>query len=824
MTPAPRASVLIVDDEESIRETFVEFLLDDGYEAQAVDSATAALELIDDHLDVVVIDIILPRMTGIELLHELQRRAPTVKVVLITGEPNLETATEAVRAHAFDYLSKPVTQQALSKVVANAARTRRLERDNERYRLRLEELVALRTRQLESYSERLRLVAEQTSQLTACSTVEELAIELLELIGSSTGSDGSCYLRRGDQLELIHSINPARRPPDVPLPPPPRSVIATVFERKSAFFVEDIDTDRTLETSGWSGYRDGSLMALPLPLPDGELRGVVTLHNKKNPPFDESDLELGRLIVSHGIEALRSLDLVERLRESESRYRQLADQSLAGIFIEQDGAIVFQNPKCLEMISDCRDTSFLELVAPEDRPLVASALNAVDPPDEPRASLEAQLLDAAEVERWIELLLCSPVEHRGRPASMGYVIDITRRKQAEHDHANVEEQLRQAQKMEAIGRLAGGVAHDFNNKLTGILGYTSLILGELADDDPIIEDLTQIQIAAEHASSLTQQLLAFSRKQPAAPRVVDPGDLVFSSLTMLERMLGEDIELLTDLETSPWNIRIDPAQLDQILFNLATNARDAMPEGGTLKLTTRNVSYELPPLTTDAPRAPVQCLELEISDSGHGIDQQLLPRIFEPFFTTKSKGKGTGLGLATVYGIVQQNHGHIDVRSHPDHGTTFTLWLPRAADEATSTPPPTSAEPLLSGTETILLVEDEDLVRELAHKLLVGRGYQVLPAANAADALAISERHHQPIHLLLTDIVMPQINGIELWNRLRKQRPETTPIFMSGYSQDILAQYSPLCDNITRLDKPFTAQTLALTVRRALDHPSTNNT
>jgi len=381
---------------------------------------------------------------------------------------------------------------------------------------------------------------------------------------------------------------------------------------------------------------------------------------------------------------------------------------------------------------------------------------------------------------------------------------------------NTEAQLLHAQKMEAIGLLAGSVAHDFNNLLSVIMSYSAMLLTDLKPLDPMRGDLQEIHSASLRAADLTQQLLAFSRQQVLEPTLVGLDTIVSGMDKMLRRLLSEDIELLIRLRPETWQVLVDPGKIEQVIMNLAINARDAMPNGGKLILETGNVELEANYALEHFGVMPGSYAMLAVSDTGVGMDRTTQSRIFEPFFTTKDKGKGTGLGLSTVFGIVQQSGGTIWVYSEPDKGTTFKIYLPRArSSQRASAPPP--LPDVVRGTETILLAEDEDQVRCAARDILERFGYHVLEARNAGEALLICEKHRGEIQLLLTDVVMPQMSGRELVLRLTSVRPEMHVLFMSGYTEKAGLHHGILESGIAYLQKPFTPETLSRRVRQVLD-------
>ena len=391
------------------------------------------------------------------------------------------------------------------------------------------------------------------------------------------------------------------------------------------------------------------------------------------------------------------------------------------------------------------------------------------------------------------------------------------RKRAEEALRQSEERLRQAQKMEAVGRLAGGVAHDFNNLLTVITSYSDLLLEDLGSDDPKRDDVVQIRKAAEGAAALTRQLLAFSRQQVLEPKVLDLKATIASTEKLLKRLIGEDVHLITALAPDLGAVKADPGQLEQIIINLAVNARDAMPTGGRLTIEAANVEMDEAYVRGHAPASPGRYVLLALSDTGIGMDEQTKARIFEPFFTTKEPGKGTGLGLATVYGIVKQSGGFIWVYSEPGHGTSFKVYLPRVDEPAEPVATPTTMAEPGRGTETVLVVEDAASVRMVTRQVLERYGYAVLEAPNGETALRLAAKHHGPIHLLLTDVVMPGLSGRQLAEQLVHLRPDMKVLYASGYADHAIVHHGILESGISYLQKPFTPETLGRRVRQVLD-------
>ena len=408
----------------------------------------------------------------------------------------------------------------------------------------------------------------------------------------------------------------------------------------------------------------------------------------------------------------------------------------------------------------------------------------------------------------------------GHPVRMiGTVSDITERKKVEEEREKLGAQLLQAQKLESVGRLAGGVAHDFNNMLGVIIGNADLAIQHMDPSHPVHADLMEIKNAAKRSADLTRQLLAFARRQTAAPVVLDLNDTVTGMLKMLRRLIGEDIDLAWMPGANLWPVKIDPAQIDQILANLCVNSRDAIDGVGKITIETHNIVLDQAFLADDPEFKPGNFVMLAVSDNGCGLDDLTRENMFEPFFTTKDVGEGTGLGLSTVYGIVKQNNGFIKVTSEPGKGAAFKIYFPQTGDAG----PVDGAEIeilIARGTETVLLVEDEGAILRMGKAMLERFGYTVLSAHRPLEAIEIVEQHKGLIHLLVTDVVMPDMNGKELKSQIEKHQPRIKVLFMSGYTADVIMHRGILQKNVNFLQKPFTVDKLVNKVREVLDKPN----
>jgi PAS domain S-box-containing protein len=505
----------------------------------------------------------------------------------------------------------------------------------------------------------------------------------------------------------------------------------------------------------------------------------------------------------------------EQRRLAEDRFRQLAE-AIQQVFWMTDaqGALLYVSPAFETIFGrSCESLAatpgvWMDAVHPDDRERVEQAAYARLRRRDYDEVYRIVRPDGAV--RWIRDRAFHVYDEAGELYRLvGTTADITEQRQ-------LEEQLQQAQKMEIVGRLAGGVAHDFNNLLTVINGMADLVLAGLAEDDPARPDLLQIRLAGDRAAALTGRLLAVSRRQILKPEIVDLGAIVGGLRDMIQRLIGEDVTLILELAPDLASVKADPGQIEQVVLNLIVNARDAMPDGGVLTIETRTVHLDALYAAEHPGTRPGPHVMLAVRDTGIGMDESIRRRIFEPFFTTKAQGKGTGLGLSMVYGIVKQSGGSIWFHSEPGHGSRFTIYLPYVAGAPAARPARVPA-PLPRGQETVLVVEDEPALRELAARVLTGAGYTVLQAANGADALALLSQHAEAVHLVFTDVVMPGMNGRELAARLATLRPGIRVLYTSGYTEDAILRHGVLDDPRRFLSKPYTPAALRRRIREALD-------
>jgi two-component system, cell cycle sensor histidine kinase and response regulator CckA len=534
-------------------------------------------------------------------------------------------------------------------------------------------------------------------------------------------------------------------------------------------------------------------------------------------------------IVIKGRQLLHSIvqDVTDRvqarsaLERSEERFRSIVEGAPDPIFIQSDGRFAYLNPAAVRLLGAASPealigTPVLDRVHPDFHQAVRQRLHQLNEKRQPvNRTLAQQFVRLDGFPVWVETV-GQPIVYDGKEGALVFVRDISERKDAEDRQEKLQAQLLQAQKMEAVGRLAGGVAHDFNNMLSVILGYSEMALDQLNCQAPFHGEFSEIHKAAERSAAITRQLLAFARQQTIAPVALDLNDTVAGMLNMLRRLIGEDIDLVWKPGAALRPVKMDPGQIDQILANLVVNARDAIAGVGKITIETENVFFDAAYCAEHTGFTLGRFVMLAVSDDGCGMARHTMENLFEPFFTTKEKGKGTGLGLATVYGIVKQNNGFINVYSEPGEGTSIKVYLPWHEKPAAEDAPQRKQEPAFGRDRTVMVVEDEPAIRRLAEKMLESLGLTVIGAGSPRQAIDTAERHNGRIDLLLTDVVMPEMNGRDLAAEIRSLYPELKVLFMSGYTANVIAHHGVLDEGVTFIQKPFSRQGLTDGIRRAL--------
>jgi two-component system, cell cycle sensor histidine kinase and response regulator CckA len=818
--------ILIVDDNPTNLKLARVVLAGEGYDVRVAVDAEEALAMLDGFRPrLILMDLQLPGMDGLTLTRRLKGDPATsgVAILALTAYAMKGDEEKARRAGCDGYITKPIDTRTLPAVIAGVLAGRGDRASGEAGEAELAALHRQRVQaQLERQSLQNRALPRQAGiQATALALMRSLSevlgqpanvpevigdvlVQCLDAAGLSTGL---LYLVEAEsryRLQAHSGIAAAMRQDAEACFGHPEIIHAIVASGRPAALTAAAVPDVPGVGAGAAASfltRLGRPSAMVVPfVVMGETFGVLVLASDHQDLADNSWLGFaGSLAVQFGQTVALGQSL-NRLAASEERYRALMEQAHDAILVlDLDQHIQEANRAALDLLGrprqDIVGRSYDDFVAPEE--LEESRRSRASVAVEGKVRVPLRHLVRADGSRVAVETSVSLVRIGDESTILAILRDITERQR-------LETQFQQAQKMESVGRLAGGVAHDFNNLLTLILGYGNMVLQALADRPAVSRQVEAIVRAGESAAGLTRQLLAFSRHQVLVPTVIDVNALIRQLEQMLRRLIGEDIELVTDLEPRLGRIRADAGQIEQVLMNLAVNARDAMPGGGRLNLSTRNH-----PAVAEAAATHVV---LKVADTGCGIDAAVMAHLFEPFFTTKEAGKGTGLGLATVYGIVHQSGGQLEVESVAGEGASFAIYLPRTDEPATPASAATAAAG--RGNETILVVEDEASIRVLAREILEGQGYAVLEAAGADEALRRAAEHTGPIHLLLTDVVMPCKGGVELAQDLLARRPGLRVVYMSGYADRAVPADAP---GVAFVQKPFDSSLLARRVRATLD-------
>ena len=931
-----RRRLLIVDDDVDFAESLADILEPRGYELVLAHTADGALQAIDEFdAEVALLDIRLDRSNGIELIPRLKAVRPNILCLAMTAYAAIENAIEALKNGAYDYLRKPLDAHDLLATLDRSFEKLRLEGE----KARAEQDLRVRNQQLEDLNERLKQLVASTKSLAVCSQRRELGQQLLEEFARNVEAEGgSFYLRDHDSLILMHSLDPEHAPENLFLPLRGGSPFDLAIRRRAPILIENLGEQADLSSSGWQGYKDGSLLIFPLADASGEIVALISLHNKARPPFTSQDKELGTLLASYGLETLRVTRTVEALSQSEEKYRSILESIDEGYFeLNLDGRLTFFN-ESFARITGCSEDELMALNAPGAPPCpfadqVRGLLEAVRNHQGAGKMLEWQLTRKDGQTKFLELSATFLTDADGQRAGYRSVVrDISERRQAELarqrlaaaiDHsadsiiiANqdgtieyvnpafekttgyrceevtgqdfrllqkdkgpkpdpdgmaealargktwngrllnrkkdgtcyesettispirdnrgeisgfvsinkdmtneviLEEQLRQAQKMEAIGTLAGGIAHDFNNILQAVVGYSELLLLNSDKQDPYFNGLHEIKRAAKRGAELTRQLLTFSRKIASEKMAYDLNRGIHEARDLLTRIIPKMIEIHLQPAAELDLVHADPGQIQQVLINLAVNAKDAMPDGGRLTITTENVTLDPEYCDLHLLSRPGRYVLLSVADTGHGMDSDTLSHIFEPFFTTKPPGSGTGLGLSMVYGIVKNHDGYIECISSPGQGATFKVLLPAIGEGAGTLASIEEKGLPRGGREAILVVDDEEAVRNYAVKMLSNFGYVVLSAQDGVEALTLYRQKADTIDLVLLDLIMPNMSGKRCLEEILRINPQARVLICTGYTHD--ASSADILQMGARgfIHKPFVMGELLRAIRAVMD-------
>jgi PAS domain S-box-containing protein len=796
----PKAKVLIVEDEQIVASDIKRLLQNTGYDVIGIASTgeKAVRQATAGQPDLVLMDVKLKgQMDGIAAAAQIREQID-LPIIFLTAFSDEVTLQRAEVVSPYGYLLKPLNERELHAAIQMALHRHRAEME---IRQRNRELTLLN--------------GVMSASIASSEPEQFLQITCRELAQAFDLSRTMALLLNADKSEATVVVDV--KAPNLPelvnrsLPIRPDSPLQTMLREKVPLAIPDVAGESTLARVYplLPELDPASLLLLPL-IVEGDVMGLLAIGGHQGQHFSPSQIELGQRVAEQVGATLSRLELQRQRDQLSAVIEQMAESV---VISDKQGQIIYVNPAFEQL------TGYSRAEAVGCNPRI---LKSGRQPD----GLYQELWQTISTGRiwygqfvnkkkdgsfFTEEATITPIRDK-----QGQVVNYVAVKRDVTRELQLEEQYHQSQKMEAIGLLAGGIAHDFNNLLTAINGFAELMQLKLAPDSPGQELAGKILRAGHRAADLVRQLLAFSRRQIVEPRVVDLNALVGDVEKILGRLIGEHIRFETILAADLGLIQADPNQLEQIILNLVVNARDAMPDGGHLTIETANVVLDADDMAKHFELEPGEYVMLTVSDTGCGMSDDVKARIFEPFFTTKEMGKGTGLGLATVFGIVKQNKGYIWVYSEARQGTSFKIYLPRVAQASLRPSHPHRPEPLPRGSETILLVEDEQTVRELAAEMLRGQGYQVLEAKDGFEALGLADELNGDLNLLVTDVIMPKMNGRELADKIAETQPNLKILFVSGYTDEMIARHGVLEAGVEFIQKPFTSASLANKVHQLL--------
>lgn len=817
--------ILVIDDEKAIRDSFSAHLEDCGYDLLAAENGREGLKIYqNEQPDLVIVDLRMPEVDGIEVLETIRRQSPLTPIIVASGTGMISDAVEALHCGAWDYLLKPIQDLSMLTYAVEAALEKaRLKKENQAYRLHLEQLVEERTAELErantdlsQINARLRHIVDTTRSLSFCSDVVEFGNKLLEAFGEHVlASGGSIYLKEENGLRLIHTLDPGHAAEFLSFPLPEKSLFQQAIAGNQPILKNDIAEDETVDGSGWHGYTDGSALLFPLPDEFGGVAGIMALHSKNPPPFLEQDREIGTILASYSCEALRAVRATEEIRGSASRFRKILDTIPTGIIIvdAETQKMVYVNPAAAAMAGTAPGSLSGKICREILCPLSEGSCPMTSAKEMDRSERFLLAVDGRQVP---VLKTVSRTTLEGRECFIESLIDLSDQIRAEEEKKKLERQLRQAQKMEALGTLAGGIAHDFNNILSAVLGYSELGMQDVDDTaHPLYPKLKAIHHAGHRAKALVEQILSFSRMQEQLQAPVKISPIVKEALKLLQTSLPANIQVRSKIEADH-PVMGDPTQIHQIIMNLCTNAYHAMLEtGGVLSVSLEQVIIGEPENAGPLNLEPGSYVRLVVSDTGTGISPAILERIFEPYFTTKEKGKGTGLGLAVVHGIVKSHRGEIAVKSVVGEGTTVTVFLPVSGEDLSENGVEPASIP--RGSEHILLVDDEKDLVEIGREMLQRLGYRVTGVVGSIAALETFKTDPFRFDLVVTDYNMPGLNGDQMARQMLEIRPGAPIIVCTGFSEVFDPQRAQSIGIRRVLMKPLTMESIAHAVRGVLE-------
>ncbi len=810
-------TILVVDNDAELRDNLTDILQDEGYELLTAATCAEGLKLaIERRPQAALLDVRLPDCSGTELLTQMKQTNPDCFYIMITGYPDMDSAVAAIEKGAFKYVRKPVQPTELLKFLEEIFGIISLREKGKQAK----EALRKRNKELEGINKRLKMIVISAKRLASSSRLKgfgpllEIGPLLLKEFAKNLAAEGgSLYMCKEGSLILVYSLGPRHALPKIPFPLRKNSVFERVITTCEPIFMENINEESDITSSGWDGYKEGSLLVFPLLDENDKIFAIISLHCKTEPPFIHQDWELGLILASYSCETICASRALEALRKSEERFR-IAAESASHLIYEWDiksghlewfgkidehlGYKPDELPGTIEALKD--------MIHPDDLDQVMASTEKHIKTLEPYHEEFRVFGKDKTVHYWWNRGTVILDEEGNTSKCIGVQADVT-------EQRRLRDQLQQSQKMEAIGTLAGGIAHDFNNLLMGIQGRTSLMLMDIDSSYPNYVHFKEIENIVKGGADLTKQLLGFARKGKYEVKPTDINDLISKSSDMFARTKKE-ISVYGKYQEGVWTVKVDKGQIERVLLNLYVNAWQAMPGGGELYLRTENVTLDksyVKPFDIKLGRY----VKISISDTGIGMDEATRQRIFEPFFTTKEMSKGTGLGLASAYGIIKNHEGVINVYSEQGQGTTFNIYLP-ASDKELIEEKELPGE-LLKGAETVLFVDDEEMIREVGGALLGQLGYKVLSAGNGKEAVEVYGNNKDKIDIVILDMIMPKMGGDKAYDKLKEINPDIKVLLSSGYSVngDATKILERGCDGF--IQKPFDMKQLSKSIRKILD-------
>ncbi len=830
--------ILVIEDETSVRESLVDYLEDCNYKVLQAENGAVGLDIFrQQHPDVILTDLRMPELDGLSVLSQVRDQSPEIPLIVVSGTGDIGDSVEALRSGAWDYIIKPIDDMSIVLLAIDRVMERvRLLEENRAHQEDLEQLVHDRTEalqqvntQLSDINGRLRGIITSTGELAKCSDVSHFGTTLLdEFAGHMAATGGSLFFIEKEGLRLLRTKEPDRVPMFIPFPLRDGSILQRVIQEEKPLLVKDINRDGQLKASGWNGYKNDSLLAFPLPDESGHIVGILTLHNKTHPPFIEQDLEIGSILASFSRETLRAVQHSETIRMNADQQQTILNSLQTGIVVidPENHTIVDVNSEAARLIKAPKE----EIIGRACHRFICSAEEGDCPLTDfdERLDYSEKEVITSDSQKIPVLKTAVRIELKGRTHFLESFVDISKNKEIEQEKLKLEAQLIQAQKMEAIGTLAGGVAHDLNNALNGILSPVSILLHQVEKDQPISADklekqFKRIQHSGYRIADMVSQLMAVSYKQELSLTAVDLHQSIKHVLKLANGTFDKSIEIVHVDSGSSASTMADPARVEQSLLNIVINAEHAMTTmrkegekwGGRLEVDVRKICADNAFRSVYSDIAEGEYWLISIQDSGVGMTPDEMTQIFTPFYTSKQKGQGTGLGLSMAFNIVKQHNGTITVDSIKGAGTTFNIYLPRTKVTKAGDIQEVNHE-LLQGSGLVLLVDDEENIRDTTQEILAEFGYKTIMAEDGMMAVDLFKKQGADIDLVLLDLIMPKMSGDEAYRLIREMDADVPILLVSGFKQDHRIQ-SVLKNNDTEfLQKPYDLYSLGIAVKKSI--------